>query len=284
MTERETAGHRLRALLDRPNHVLAVLGVPSALQGKIMERAGIEAGFVGTSLTFSNVTGMSDTGMASANECVTLGGYIAQTVRFPVLLDGDTGHGAHDALRRLVRDCIRAGLAGIRLDDQPIELKRRTQSAGIRVVARDDAVDRYRVAVETRNEIDPSFVIMAQCYARDADNGSPEEAIERLRLYADEGGADWCQLEAPHDVEEIRRGRDAVKGYFSAMRGQMPRALTLEEHRQLGLDAAWYTFIPSRVLMVSSFEFLQEFATKGIDAWTAYEAEHVATLERLKEL
>jgi 2-methylisocitrate lyase-like PEP mutase family enzyme len=42
----------------------------------------------------------------------------------------------------------RAGIAGVRIDDQPIEGKRRTQSAG-RVVPLEQAVARYRAAVTT---------------------------------------------------------------------------------------------------------------------------------------
>jgi isocitrate lyase len=38
--------------------------------------------------------------------------------------DGDTGHGGIMAVRRMVRECIRAGIAGIRIDDQPIRLRR----------------------------------------------------------------------------------------------------------------------------------------------------------------
>jgi len=179
---------------------------------------------------------------------------------------------------------VREGMAGLRLDDQPIESKRRTQTAGILVADRETAVSRYRAAVAARDEIDPSFVIMAQCYARDADNGSPEEALERLRLYCDEGGVDWCQLEAPHSVDEIQRAREQVRGYFSAMKGRLPQALTLEQHRRLGLDAAWYTFIPSQVLMAASLEFLDGFSADGIEAWNAYRDGHADTFERLKDL
>jgi isocitrate lyase len=33
------------------------------------------------------------------------------------MVDGDTGHGGIMAVRRLIRGSIRAGLAGIRIDD-----------------------------------------------------------------------------------------------------------------------------------------------------------------------
>ena len=74
-------------------------------------------------------------------------------------MDGDTGHGGVMAVRRMVRECIRAGIAGVRIDDQPIEGKRRTQSDGLQVVALEQAVARYRAAVDMRNELDPDFVV-----------------------------------------------------------------------------------------------------------------------------
>src|SRR6202012_5663528 len=78
-------------------------------------------------------------------------------------MEVDAAHGGIMAVRRMVRECIRAGIAGVRIDDQPIEGKRRTQSSGVTVVPLDQAVARYRAAVDMRNELDPNFVVMAQC-------------------------------------------------------------------------------------------------------------------------
>src|ERR1044071_5128121 len=212
-----SSGRKLKALLRRQERVLAVLGAPNAFHAKIMEANGVEACFVGTSITGGNYTGLPDVGILSSTECVGIARWIARSVKIPVILDGDTGHGGIMAVRRLVRECIDAGLAGLRLDDQPLEQKRRTMSAGISVVSREDALTRYRAAVDAKNEIDSEFVIMAQCYARNAVNGGMAELLKRLRLYEDEGGVDWVQFEAPHSVEEIKRARAAVKGPFSAM-------------------------------------------------------------------
>src|SRR5947209_10080951 len=97
--------------------------------------------------------------------------------RSRVIMDGDTGHGGIMAVRRMVKECIRRGIAGVRIDDQPIEGKRKTQDAGVEVVPLDLAIARYRAAVDMKNELDPDFVVMAQCYARDAANGGLEDAL-----------------------------------------------------------------------------------------------------------
>jgi 2-methylisocitrate lyase-like PEP mutase family enzyme len=268
---------RLRQLLRRKNKVLAVLGAPNAFHAKIMEANGVEACFVGTSITGGNYTGLPDLGILSLTECVDFARWIARSVRIPVILDGDTGHGGIMAVRRLVRECIEAGLAGLRLDDQPLDQKRRTLSAGIAIVSRDEAVTRYRVAVDAKNEIDSDFVIMAQCYARNAVNGGMAETLKRLRLYEMAAGVDWVQFEAPHSIDEIKRARKAVKGPFSAMKGQLPRALSIEEHEALGLNAAWYTFLPDLVLKTSAWAFFQEFNKKGMRAWDEFAAAHPST-------
>jgi len=268
------ASTRLRSLLARDDRVLAVLGTPNAFHAQIMEAAGCEAAFVGTGITGGNYTAFPDTGVLSAAECVQFGGYIARAVSFPVILDGDTGHGGAPAVRRLVHDCIRAGLAGIRIDDQPIEAKRATQTPGIEVVSREAAVDRYRTAVSARDELDPDFVIMAQCYARDAVNGGMTELVARLNAYWTLGGVDWVQFESPHSVDEVRQVRAAVTGTLSVMQGKLPRPLTLAEHRALGLRIAWYTFLPDQVLKATSWNFMRDFKARDIDAWTDFQAAH----------
>src|SRR6266436_8225574 len=230
----------LQALIHRTDRVLVVLHPPSAAHARIMEQAGCEVGFVGTGGVVGGVTGLADVGTATMTECVQIAGWIAQSVSFPVIVDGDTGHGGIMAVRRLVRECIRAGIAGVRIDDQPIEGKRQTQTAGVEVVPLPQAIARYRAAVDMKNELDPDFVVMAQCYARDASDGTLEDTIQRLRGYRDEAGVDWVQFESPHSIDEIRAARAAVTGPFSFMKGKLGRYLDLDEHLALGVTIAWY--------------------------------------------
>src|SRR6202790_4261306 len=234
-TESDGASAPLQKLIPRKGQVLSVLHPPSASLARIMEKSGCEALFVGTGGVVGAYTGLADVGTLTMTECVQIAGWIAQSIKFPIIMDGDTGHGGIMAVRRMVRECIRAGIAGVRIDDQPIEGKRRTQSAGVEVVPLDQAIARYRAAVDMKNELDPNFVIMAQCYARDAANGGLDEALHRLAAYEKEAGVDWVQLESPHSPDEIRMARKAVSGPLSFMKGKLPRYLSLEEHLELGV-------------------------------------------------
>ena len=263
---------KLRQLIHRKEKVLVVLHPPTATHARIMQRAGCEAGFVGTSGVVGSYTGLADVGTATMTECVQIAGWIAESVNFPVILDGDTGHGGIMAVRRMVRECIRAGIAGVRIDDQPIEGKRRTQSAGVEVVPLEQALARYRAAVDMKNELDPDFVVMAQCYARDAANSSLEDCIRRLQAYEKDAGVDWVQLESPHTVDEIRQARAAVQGPLSFMKGKLPRYLGLDEHLALGVNIAWYPGFTHHVMWAALWDFMEDFQQRGIAAWEDFQS------------
>ena len=262
----------LQQLIHRKDKVLAVLHPPSAALARVMEQAGCEAGFVGTGGVVGAYTGHADVGTVTMMECVQIAGWIAQSVKYPVIMDGDTGHGGIMAVRRLVRECIHAGLAGIRIDDQPLEGKRKTQSAGMEVVPTAQAIARYRAAVDMKNELDPDFVIMAQCYARDAANSSLDDCIARLKAYREEAGVDWVQLESPHSTDEIKLARAAVSGPFSFMKGKLPRYLGLDEHLALGVNIAWYPGFTHHEIWAALWDFMQDFQSGGIAAWEDFVA------------
>ena len=263
---------RLKELINRKDKVLAVLHPPTAAHARIMEKAGCEAGFVGTGGVVGTYTGMADVGTMTMTECVQVGQWIAQAVDFPVMIDGDTGHGGVMAVRRLIRESIHAGLAGIRIDDQPIEGKRKTQSAGVEVVPIEQAIARYRAAVDMKNELDPNFVVMAQCYARDASNSSFEDTLVRLKAYREESGVDWVQLESPHSTDEIRQARAAISGPFSFMKGKLGRFLRLEEHLALGVNIAWFPSFTHHVTWAALWDFMQDFQARDVAAWDDFVA------------
>ena len=122
-----------------------------------------------------------------------------------------------------------------------------------------------------RNELDPNFVIMAQCYARDADNSGLDDTLKRLKAYKDDAGVDWVQLESPHSVEEISRARALVKGPFSFMKGKLPRYLSLDEHKQLGVNIAWFPGFTHHVLWAALWDFMSDFQSRGIVAWEDFQ-------------
>ncbi len=265
---------RLRSLLHRSDRVLTVMHTPSAGLARSMEAAGAEAGFVGTSGVVGAYTGMEDVGVASVPECVTIGGWIARAVEFPVILDGDTGHGGIMSVRRLVEDSIRAGLAGVRIDDQDIEAKRGTTHAGITVAPLEVVLARYRAAVDCARELDPDFVVMAQCYVAEAVNGSFDDALRRMRLYREVADVDWVQLTAPRSVDDIRAARAVVTGPFSVMEQHLPAPLDHPDLLNLGISLQWAPNVTHLAAQVAVYELVHDYMARGPVAVRDFRAHH----------
>ena len=265
---------RLQELIHRQGQVATVLHPPSASLARVMEAAGAEVGFVGTSGVVGSYTGMEDVGTATLNECVQIAGWIARSVNFPVILDGDTGHGGIMAVRRMIEDSIKEGIAGVRIDDQPIEGKRGTGTAGMEVQSLDVVLTRYRAAVDCKRELDPNFVVMAQCYVAESANGGFEEALVRMKAYKAEAEVDWVQLTAPRSVDEVKRARDAVGGPFSIMQGYMNPALSNDELLALGINLAWMPRPTHDVTYVALYDFIKDFMARGTSAWDDFREQH----------
>ena len=98
-------------LIHRKDRVLASI---APRRGAALARIygacrGARPACVGTSGVVGAYTGLADVGTATMTECVDDRRLDRATAsRFPVIMDGDTGHGGIMAVRRMVRECIRA--------------------------------------------------------------------------------------------------------------------------------------------------------------------------------
>jgi 2-methylisocitrate lyase-like PEP mutase family enzyme len=172
-----------------------------------------------------------------------------------------------------VEECIRGGIAGIRMEDLPATAE--NDVPGHHVVPLDMALTRYRAAVERKNELDPDFVIEAHTYARNARNGGLEECLCRLQAYEQEAHADWVQFGSPRSVEEIRQARAVVSGPFSfisLLDGGQVRYLSLQQHLELGVTIAVFPSWPHALIEASLWQFMQDFQARDVGAWEAFVA------------
>lgn len=251
------------------------MNTPSARLARVMEAAGAEMGFVGTNGEVSAHTGRGGEGVNTLTEAVTVAGWIARAVTMPIVMDADAGHGGVGPTRRMVEDCIRAGIAGIRMEDLPATAE--NDVPGHHVVPLDVALTRYRAAVERKNELDPDFVIEAHTYARNAKNGGLEECLRRLQAYEQEAHVDWVQFGSPRSLEEIRQARALVTGPFSfisLLDGGQVRYLSVEQHLELGVTIAVFPNWPHALIEASLWDFMQDYQVRDIRAWGDFVAAH----------
>jgi 2-methylisocitrate lyase-like PEP mutase family enzyme len=264
---------RLQQLIHRTDRVLTVMNTPSARLARVMEAAGAEMGFFGTNGEVSAHTGLSGEGVNTLTEAVTVAGWVARAVTMPIVMDADAGHGGAGPIRRMVEDCIRAGIAGVRMEDLPATAE--DDVPGHHVVPLDVALARLRAAVERKNELDPDFLIEAHTYARNAANGGLDEAIRRLQAYEQEAHVDWVQLGSPRSRDEIRQARAAVRGPFSfisLLEGGHVRYLSLEQHLEMGVTIAVFPNWPHALIEASLWQFMQDYRARDVAAWDAFVA------------
>ncbi|AEG92641.1 isocitrate lyase/PEP mutase family protein [Ramlibacter tataouinensis] len=229
---RKRASTRLRELIAQ-GPTLYIPGCYSAMSARVLESAGFDAVYMtgyGTSLS---LTGLPDVGLTTMSEMVANARYIASAVGLPLIADADTGFGNAINVIRTVREYITAGVAGLHMEDQ-VNPKRCGHVAGRQVIPMEEAVGKVRAAVDTRDALDPDFVLIARTDARGASGGSLDEAIRRANAFL-AAGADLAFIEGPTSREEVERICRAVEGpVFYNMTGVSPR-LTLEEMRALGI-------------------------------------------------
>lgn len=203
MEGRGSAGARFRAALEE-ERPLQVVGVINAYCAILAEHAGFRALYLSGAGVANASLGVPDLGMVTLNDVLTDVRRITGASELPVLVDAETGFGDIFMVGRTVREILRAGAAGIHIEDQiPSERSGLRQKKVL--LGAQDMVDRIKIAVDAR--ADPDFVIMAKTDAVPV--GGLEAGIERACRYA-EAGADMIFPEALSGLEQYRRFAEAT--------------------------------------------------------------------------
>lgn len=202
MTQTDT----LRQLLTEPG-IIPMPGVFDAISVRLAERAGFKAAFMSGFMVSASRIGMPDTGLISYAEMADQGRNICDAVSIPVIGDGDTGFGNAVNVKRTVNGYAQAGFGCVMIEDQ-LAPKRCGHTQGKQVVSRAEANQRLQAAVDAREE-GADILIMARTDANATDG--LDEAIMRCKDFR-RIGVDITFLEAPRDVDEMKRYCDEVEG------------------------------------------------------------------------
>src|ERR1700739_3121751 len=193
-----SAGARLRAAVEaeRP---LQVAGTINAYAALLAERAGFRAIYLSGAGVANASFGLPDLGITSRNDVCDDVRRICGVTALPLLVDADTGFGAAFNIARTCTELIRAGAAGMHLEDQ-VSAKRCGHRPGKALVPAAEMVDRLKAAVDAR--IDAGFVIMARTDAPAVEGQSA--GLERAAAYVEAGG-DMIFAGALRTLEEDRQ-------------------------------------------------------------------------------
>ncbi|MGZ8487486.1 MAG: isocitrate lyase/PEP mutase family protein [Candidatus Binatia bacterium] len=259
---------RLKELLAQPE-LLVMSGGFSPLHARMSEITGYQAFFMSGSQVAAYVYGYPDVGLLGLNEMVESVRRITNVTDIPVFADADTGYGNAVNVYYTVQAYIRAGAAGLHIEDQEAP-KNSGTLAGRRLISVEEAVGKYRAAVAAKQELDADFVVCARCDSVGSDGGNFEDAVRRGVAYAKDAGVDAVWMNTMTEREQIAEAcRRIPVPVIAPYYGPKPSP-TFDEFHKLGVSAVLYPSLTTANGLQSTWEVLQEVKERGpvvLDEW-----------------
>jgi methylisocitrate lyase len=198
----QSAGDRLRALLDRPG-ILQMPGAHNGLAALQAKAAGFEAVYL-SGAAMSASMGLPDLGILTVDEVTFFIRQVARASGLPVLVDGDTGYGSALNAMHMVRTFEEAGAAGVHIEDQLLP-KKCGHLNDKQLVAPEEMAAKVAAAAKARRHL----YLIARTDAV-ASEGL-DAAVTRAKLYVD-AGADAIFPEALTSAEDFRAFAERLPG------------------------------------------------------------------------
>ncbi len=262
---------------------------------RVAEAAGFECFFVAGSQVSGHLLGVPDSGIMGLRDIVDHARHVAAHTDIPIFLDTDTGFGNVVNVHFTVKEAVRAGVAGLQIEDQEAPKKSGTLP-GRRCVAIEDAVVKYRAAVAARDEADPDFVICARCDVLGAEGGTFAEAMARSVAYVEDGGVDFVWLNSVQSREQIAEAAKKIPAPLLIIWGGGDPMPTWEEYQELGARIVLYPTLASSVGLQAAWHALHDLKARGTDAladiaaraqscpWGRAELRRIVGFERVQEI
>ncbi|MFQ4144897.1 phosphoenolpyruvate mutase [Chlorogloeopsis sp. ULAP02] len=170
---------RLRTLLESPQ-LEFIMEAHNGISARIVEEAGFK-GIWASGLALSAQFGVRDNNEASWTQIVDMLEFMSDITQIPILLDGDTGYGNFNNMRRLVRKLEQRGIAGVCIEDKLFP-KTNSFINGSRQPLAD--IDEFcgKIKAGKDSQIDADFCIIARVEALIAGWDLPE-ALRRAQAY-----------------------------------------------------------------------------------------------------
>ena len=170
---------QLRSLLES-NELEFILEAHNGISASIVERAGFK-GIWGSGLAMSAQFGVRDSNEASWTQVVDMLEFMSDTTSIPILLDGDTGYGNFNNMRRLVKKLEQRDIAGVCIEDKQFPKTNSFIDGNKQPLAE---IDEFcgKIKAGKDSQTDDDFTIIARVEALIAGWGLPE-ALKRAEAY-----------------------------------------------------------------------------------------------------
>jgi phosphoenolpyruvate phosphomutase len=195
---------QLRTLLES-SELEFICEAHNGISSRIVEEAGFR-GIWASGLAISAQFGVRDNNEASWTQVVDVLEFMSDATRIPILLDGDTGYGNFNNMRRLVRKLEQREIAGVCIEDK-IFPKTNSFIGGERQPLADVNEFCGKIAAGKDSQTDADFCVVARVEALIA-GWDIQEALRRGEAYR-RAGADailiHSKLSRPDQILEFAR-------------------------------------------------------------------------------
>jgi|TARA_B110000977_G_scaffold21973_1_gene26447 methylisocitrate lyase len=253
-----SAGQKFRQALKQESP-LQVVGTINAYTAIMAESEGYKAIYLSGAGVANASFGLPDLGMTSLNDVLEDVRRITSASSLPLLVDIDTGWGGAFNISRSVKEMIKAGAAGVHIEDQ-VAQKRCGHRPNKEIVSRQEMADRVKAAVDAKTDDD--FVIMARTDALAV--VGLEEVLERAAIF-EAAGADAIFAEAMVDLDMYKKVVDAVNipvlaniTEFGATPGY-----TVEQLASVGISMALYPLSAFRAMNQAALNVYRTLRKEG---------------------
>lgn len=170
---------RLKKMLES-SELAFLMEAHNGLSAKIVEETGFQ-GIWGSGLAVSAAMGVRDNNEASWTQVLEVLEFMSDVTSIPILLDGDTGYGNFNNMRRLVRKLEQRGIAGVCIEDKLFPKTNSFISGETQPLA---GVEEFcgKIKAAKDSQADEDFVVVARTEAFIAGWGL-DEALRRAEAY-----------------------------------------------------------------------------------------------------
>lgn len=253
-----SAGRKFRQALaaEKP---LQVVGTINAYTAIMAESVGYKAIYLSGAGVANASHGLPDLGMTSLNDVLEDVRRITAASSLPMLVDIDTGWGGAFNISRTIKEMIKAGAAGVHIEDQ-VAQKRCGHRPNKEIVSREEMDDRIKAAVDAKT--DPDFIVMARTDALAV--VGIDEVVERAARF-EAAGADAIFAEAMTDLDMYKRVVDAVNVPVLANITEFGATpyFTTEELGSAGIEMALYPLSAFRAMNKAALNVYSTLRANG---------------------
>ncbi|MEI8036139.1 MAG: isocitrate lyase/PEP mutase family protein [Betaproteobacteria bacterium] len=154
-----------------------------AVTGRLIQSLGFKSLYVGGFVTGGS-TAISEPQL-TMTEQIRVASDVANGLNIPLVMDAGAGWGEPLHTMRTIRECIRAGIAGVHIEDQLFPKRAHYHTYVAHNIPITEYRDKIKLACVQRDETDPDFVIIARSDA--CREQGFKEAVKRMLLAKDLG-------------------------------------------------------------------------------------------------